>query len=302
VATTSNDGRIYLFDAEAAVNHERADEERVLDVGTDTIWAIALSSDNQYVASANDDDVLQIMFKATGRTVAWLKGEKNQGRTRALAFSPNGRELAAAGDDYQLRLWDWEATTFRAFAVEHDDRIFSIAYSPDGSLVAGAGQDGLAVIWRVADGTVVHRFKYENTRLWAVVFDPSGDYVAIGGDEHTVDIWSVLTGERVDRLAGHSRRVWSVVYSPDGKLIASGSTDGTVRLWRVGEGGHAKPAATLLGFPNGSVAITPDGRYKTDGDVANEFWYVVGMARFEPGELDRYLPDLAPLDTDFPLL
>lgn len=298
VATTSNDGRIYLWDAEAAVQNERADEERVLDVATDTIWATAFSSDNQFVASANDDDVVQVMIKSTGRTRALLKGERNQGRTRALAFSPSGEELAAAGDDQRLRLWDWEAGTFRSFPVEHDDRIFSLAYSPDGSLVAGAGQDGLAVIWRVADGAVVHRIKYENTRLWTVVFDPAGEYVAVGGDEHTVDIWSVRTGKQVDRLTGHSRRVWSVAYRPDGRLIASGSTDGTVRLWRVGEGGRAEHAATLLGFPNGSVAITPEGHYKTDGDVTNEFWHVVGMARFEPGELDPYLPDLTQLEPD----
>ena len=45
----------------------------------------------------------------------------------------------------------------------------------------------------------------------------------------------------------------------------------------------------------------PDGRYKLEGEVTGQFWYVVGMWRFEPGELDAYLPGIGqiPLDAEF---
>ena len=50
-----------------------------------------------------------------------------------------------------------------------------------------------------------------------------------------------------------------------------------------------------LGSTNGHGichAFTPDGRYKLGGDIAGSFWHVIGLCRFEPGELDPYLPHL----------
>jgi hypothetical protein len=58
---------------------------------------------------------------------------------------------------------------------------------------------------------------------------------------------------------------------------------------------------TLLGMPEGWAALAPDGRYKQDGNVAGQFWHVVGMSRFDPGQLDSYLTAVRrlPLDAEF---
>lgn len=301
IATSSNDGRVYLWDTVRAIDPPpgtTVEEDRLLDLSTDTVWAIVFSPDNEYIATANDDDTVQIMFRSTGRTVRTLEG--HGGRARTLAFRPDSEQLAAAGDDHLLHLWDLRDGTQRTLSAEHKARIFSLAYSSDGKLVATAGQDGLVVIWNVEDGSVRHRIRPAGSRLWTVAFDPDGPFIATGGDEHTIDIWSVATGERVQQLHGHNRRIWSVAYSPDGSLMASSSTDGTVRLWRRGPDGWQE-AATLLGLPNGWVAVTPGGRYKTQGVVTDQFWHIVGMARFEPGELDPYLPDLSQIEADAPL-
>src|SRR5690606_37120638 len=104
------------------------------------------------------------------------------------------------------------------------------------------------------------------------------------------------SGRPLHRLDGHSRRVWSVAYSPVEDLLATAGDDGVVILW---EGG--KRLVTLLGLPEGWAALAPDGRYKVQGDPAGQFWHVVGMARFELGELDAYLPGVrqVPLDEPF---
>jgi hypothetical protein len=38
--------------------------------------------------------------------------------------------------------------------------------------------------------------------------------------------------------------------------------------------------------------LTPAGPYKLSGDPGGRFWYVSGLCRFEPGELDPYLAEL----------
>ena len=49
--------------------------------------------------------------------------------------------------------------------------------------------------------------------------------------------------------------------------------------------------AIIVLAPDGWAAFTPDGRrYKIGGNVAGGFWYAINLCRFEPGELDPFLP------------
>jgi len=82
----------------------------------------------------------------------------------------------------------------------------------------------------------------------------------------------------------------SVAYSPDGSLIATAAGDGTARVWDTATG-HL--LVTLVPLPGGSYAtLLPDGSYKLDGDPAGRLWWAIKMCRFEPGELDPYVPGI----------
>ncbi|MER5638017.1 TIR domain-containing protein [Kitasatospora sp. NPDC002227] len=289
IATASNDGDLYLWNALSG------EYLREMDVETEHVWAEAFSADGVFVATANDDDTVRIWYRSTGAHVATLR--EHRGRVRSIAFSADGRRLATGCDDSLVRIWDIAAGRIETQLAGHRDRVYAVAFTADGS-VASASWDGEALLWADsvradgvrADGAVRHRLPGHVGRLWTATVHPSRPLLATAGDDRVVRLWDTRTGHDLGRLRGHTGRILAVTFSPDGSLLASGGEDGTVRLWHVPATGLPTPRATLLGAPDGWAALGPTGAYKYEGNVIGEFWHVVGMCRFEPGELDTHLP------------
>jgi WD40 repeat protein len=292
LATASNDGSVYLW------NVTTGDYQRELDVGTDHVWAENFDPAGEVLATANDDDTVQLWYILTGRRTAVLRGHR--GRVRSIAFSPDGSTVATGCDDSAVRLYDAESGDQTGELRRHGDRVYSVHFDAEGRRLVSASVDGTACLWDARGGELLSVLAGHRGRLWSAAFAPDGQVLATAGDDRLVRLWDLASGDVLHVLPGHTRRIWSVAFSPDGRLLASAGDDGTVRLWDVAGGEDPRQHLTLLGLPDGWAALAPDGRYKADGEVTGQFWYAVGMCRFEPGELDAYLPTVRHLPREAP--
>jgi WD40 repeat protein len=154
-------------------------------------------------------------------------------------------------------------------------------------LLASGADDKTVRLWDVTGGREQAQLSGHQNWVRSVAFSPDGRLLASGADDKTVRLWDVARRREQAQFSGHRGSVLSVAFSPDGRLLASGANDNTVRLWDVATGACY---AILVHLPQGWVAYTPDGRYKLGGDIGGGFWHVIGLYRFEPGELDPYLP------------
>jgi WD40 repeat protein len=154
----------------------------------------------------------------------------------SLAFSPNGRILASAGEEQKITLW--EVDTGRELAsnlVGHPAGIQSLAFSADGRTLASGSRDGAVILWHIADpahASLCRRMEGNAGAVWAVAYSPDGMSIASGNDDGTVKLWDPTTGRERCTLVGHTAKVGTLAFSRDGSVLATGDAGGTIRLWR----------------------------------------------------------------------
>lgn len=168
-----------------------------------------------------------------------LVAQVGHGHSQALAFSPDGRQLAAAESD-GVRLWD--VTTrreIRRFLVPGDPVSSAVAFSADGgALVAGNSRSGITA-WNVRTGAVITNVSQSKENIEALVISPTGRRLAAGDTAGEICVWSFpqLIKERCLRLEAGRVAFYgmSLRFSPDGGTL-SASQEKRLRTWDVRTG------------------------------------------------------------------
>ena len=182
----------------------------------------------------------------------------------SVAFSPDGRTLASASNDFTIKLWDAASGQLVRTLTGHAGYVQSVMFSPDGRSLASASDDKTIKLWDVASGQVLRTLTGHTDSILDAVFSPDGRTLASESWDTTVMLWDAASGELLRTLTGHTGYVQSVAFSPDGRTLASGGDDKTIKLWDAASG---QAVRTLTGHTDSveSVAFSPDGRTLASG-------------------------------------
>ncbi len=206
-----------------------------------------------------------IAQESSGETAVQPMTLKHTSKVKTVAFSPDGKTLAAGSEDGSITLWDVETRKERRCIKAHKGIVVSVAFNPKGkSLASGGSQEKLARLWDIESGKEQLTFEADQATAGPVAFSPDGQTLATGGYSGTVKLWEMKTGMEKTKLKGHTdtnllKVVTSLVFSNDGKLLASGSWDQRTKLWEVASGREraalSGPAALVH-----AVVFSPDGK------------------------------------------
>lgn len=172
----------------------------------------------------------------------------HSGPVTALAFSPNGLQLASGGEDGSARFWD--AITGQPApqkTVGHSRTVTALAYAPNVDVLASASTDGDVRLWNIGTGETIGRpLDASANRVNAVAFSADGARIASGGGDGTLRLWDRHAGKSIGSPIRYSTAVQAVAVSLDGKWLASAAEGGTVEL-RDPRDGRQKFMLTNLG-------------------------------------------------------
>jgi WD40 repeat protein len=250
----------------------------------DGAWSTALSPDGRSLAIGGwDHPSVVVVDLASGRE--HRLGGFDWPRVFEVSWSPNGRWIAATGDDY-ARVWDAATGTQRAVLRGHTAFTFGLDWSADSTRIATGSSDGTARVWdRIDDGgKEVMALSGSGTHngIIGVAFSPDGRRLLVGGDKNTAaTIFDVgLTGNAEWATVSAPLAYTGVDFFPDGHRFVASSAGVSATIWdshtgrSIGATGtHGPSDDPATGTHVYQVDISPDGvLIATASDKSVKVW------------------------------
>lgn len=191
---------------------------------------------DEWVFTAGGDGVLTRWNADKGSSVESF--QLSAQALRAIAFSPETRELAVGASDHTIYLLDADTLDLkRTLQGAHTNSVFTLAYTPDGHQLLSGGRDAMLRVWAVReDYRLLSEQPAHLFTLNHIVFSPDGSLFATASRDKTLKIWDSATFQLLKvvdtlRYGAHINSVNRLLWLPD--CLVSCSDDRSVMLWRV---------------------------------------------------------------------
>lgn len=167
--------------------------------------AAVLSPDGQWLAFSDSNKVGLWQVSSGGAPLA-PANQQMRGVVSAIAFSPDGKLLAAGDQTGAVRIWDVTTRQELGTFMAHKDIVTALAFSNDGRTLAsgGAGRDGAVKLYGLTAMRELLTLRHEPS--------PPSEIHAVQGSEDTVR---------------------QLFFSADGKALITHSGNLILRIWRA---------------------------------------------------------------------
>lgn len=225
---------------------------------------IAVSPGGRWLVTGDDDGTIRLWNLPSGATrpaatipIPQTVEDGNlslAGGIAALAFSPDGKEFAAAyiyGDVQVFDTATGQPAGQSLIGVFSTGGLLALAFAPRGGDLITVDTTGTVTTWNprtseIGDQIVTSTTVSFGSEPDAAALSPDAQTLAVGYPDGTVRLWDIATNEQIGNpIVAADGDIQSLAFGPDGTRLASAGDDGTVRLWDVSYLSPARDLAKL---------------------------------------------------------
>lgn len=246
--------------------------QKVIRAHEDAIWGLTYNNKTRFFSTGSWDRSVRIWTDAPNVDTRVHEGRNflpQPSRVLAVAYAPDGNELAIGREDGTIRVWHPLQHRELALLSGHSDAVRALAYSSDGNTLFSASVDATVVRWERRDeGFEARPLSREHAlNVLGLACAPDDATFATVSEDRTVRVWNnPPTAKPRWVLNGHTSTVWSVAYSPTAEHLASAGKDRTARIWDLRSGDQI---GRLDGHTSSVIAVaySVNGRFLATGSA-----------------------------------
>ena len=205
-AVATYQGTLYIFDSKTG--------NQLLEVAASPmeIQRLAFSPDGTHIALANQVDA-NVWDVSTGKRLLTYSGHGEVMRLSGIAYSPDGKWIATAGNDATIQVWDSQTGAKLLTLVGHTGPAFGVAFSPDGQYLASSSTDRTVKVWKLpkpGEQVTEPLTLYGNSgAIYQIAFSPDGKSIVSVGRDRVVHIYELDLENLIAIATSRLTRTWT---------------------------------------------------------------------------------------------
>lgn len=256
-----------------------------IEAGMHTAPITGISTDvaNRYLTTSSDDKTVRVWELQTGRQVQVIRppiGDGDEGRLNAVALSPDGQTIAAAGwtgfewdKAGSIYLFDRRSSQLIRRLQGLPNVVLYLAYSKDGRYLVATlfGKNGIRVYDTVSYAQIGEDKNYD-ANSYSADFD-SADRIVTASYDGFIRLYRIAEGESLHLIAktksANGEKPRSISFSPDSTRVAVCFRD--------------SPKVAVLSGQDLSSVYSPDTSGVNSGNFYSVGWSADGHLLFAGG-------------------
>lgn len=152
-----------------------------------------------------------------GNTLTIQSGVGTPSTINVIAFSKDGKLLAAGKDFGRVVVWDVTSRKFLCVVDTGQGIVHAVALSADGRLMVTGGEgDSFSLkLWHLPDGKLMRTYRYFNGYPRTAAFSPTGPWMVVSDNSAVTHVLDVTSDKQLVEL----KDMYSPVISPQGDIL-----------------------------------------------------------------------------------
>lgn len=181
-----------------------------MEVSCDGRWLVSCDRSGEIVLWDLSESRESIRISSQGKEVTRVR------------FSPDGKNLAAAGQDRLVRVWSTEAWNPVAVFEGHETTINGLAWSPDSLQIASGDRDGTVRIWNLKSKECERKLPQHSGPVRCLEWTNNGRALASSDGDVGVHVWDCSNWKRTTYKKQAGGGILAMAISKDCRYLAFG--------------------------------------------------------------------------------